>query len=620
MTDYKVLYTDLKSGNILGELPTTGLSIKDALNVPGSFSGSVPIDDTGLVRLPPKVIYTDIEQDAIRILADASVAIVANRHDGNTTAVVDVTGNGHDAVFPGGTSDPSFTAPVIGSHGYFSADGVNDYLSISPVDAMQGLTGSVGELTVLTLLRTDFSAATGLDRIWGNVDAGIKGFRSYVTTSIVNVSAADGSFSNSSKPHSGIIANDEWAVVGLRLNNGSLNTWLNDIESFTTNSTARGSLDSAHDLHIFRDGLIGGYINADISAFLVFDRALTDDEIATMADTMRDSDVWARVSPVIGGAVPEFGTISIDVPQQVTLETVAPGRTGIYLLRDSVVLWGGIVWAVQVDAASSTLSISAEGFLSYLRRLHISDSLDFILEDQGVIAKDLVDYATSKPGVSIDIVAPTPATSKPRTRHYPGFEYKSIGEAIEQLAAVNLGFSFRFISSLNAGEDGFDTTFVIDTDPIGRLTNYVFELGVNASVMALSLDGNKLTNHAVVVGASVGDNQTKGTSYNSSALTEYPLLESVRTRTDVKTVPTLTSEAIKDTNIGATALERLTLGTFANSIPGIGSYVVGDRVTVRGSYGALQISGVYRITEIGLAVSSSGEESISLSLVPQGVF
>jgi hypothetical protein len=46
-------------------------------------------------------------------------------------------------------------------------------------------------------------------------------------------------------------------------------------------------------------------------------------------------------------------------------ETTMPGRTGLYVLRNGVCVWGGIIWSRKYDESSKTLSIDASEFTSY---------------------------------------------------------------------------------------------------------------------------------------------------------------------------------------------------------------------------------------------------------------
>jgi hypothetical protein len=46
-------------------------------------------------------------------------------------------------------------------------------------------------------------------------------------------------------------------------------------------------------------------------------------------------------------------------------ETTMPGRTGLYVLRNGVCVWGGIIWSRKYDESNKTLSVDASEFTSY---------------------------------------------------------------------------------------------------------------------------------------------------------------------------------------------------------------------------------------------------------------
>ena len=311
---------------------------------------------------------------------------------------------------------------------------------------------------------------------------------------------------------------------------------------------------------------------------------------------------------------------TLTTPQGVTLTSLVPGATGIYMERNGVVMWGGVLWAMDMDVEGSTCSISAEGFMSYLDRIHINTDLTWTATDQGVIAKELLEAAMAKPGADIGLTAPTPTVSTSRDRAYPALERKHFGEAIRQLADVEGGFSWRFEHAWNVDADGVDTYMALDTSDAGRLTNYVFELGVNISLLSLSIDGTNVANYAEAWAQGEGDTGWYRFAYNSAALLTYPLLEVIEDFSDVKASDTLQGKADQALSRGAAPIKRAAIEVYSDSLPTLGSYEVGERITLKGSYGGIELAGLWRILEMKLDVSGNGEEKIELGLVPQGVF
>jgi hypothetical protein len=45
-------------------------------------------------------------------------------------------------------------------------------------------------------------------------------------------------------------------------------------------------------------------------------------------------------------------------------ESTMPGKTGLYIVRDSVCVWGGIIWTRNYNVVERELSVSASEFTS----------------------------------------------------------------------------------------------------------------------------------------------------------------------------------------------------------------------------------------------------------------
>lgn len=65
-------------------------------------------------------------------------------------------------------------------------------------------------------------------------------------------------------------------------------------------------------------------------------------------------------------------------------ESTMPGRTGLYVLRNDVCVWGGIIWARVYNESSKTLTVDASEFTSYFYHRHIWQTLVYGSEFIGV--------------------------------------------------------------------------------------------------------------------------------------------------------------------------------------------------------------------------------------------
>jgi hypothetical protein len=58
-------------------------------------------------------------------------------------------------------------------------------------------------------------------------------------------------------------------------------------------------------------------------------------------------------------------------------DATMPGQTGLYILRNSVCVWGGIIWSRSYDVESKELSVTAAEFTSYLYHRNIWQTIQY---------------------------------------------------------------------------------------------------------------------------------------------------------------------------------------------------------------------------------------------------
>ncbi|MBL1107345.1 hypothetical protein JK361_22525 [Streptomyces sp. 5-8] len=138
----------------------------------------------------------------------------------------------------------------------------------------------------------------------------------------------------------------------------------------------------------------------------------------------------------------------------------APGRTAVYVDRDGVLVWGGIVWTR--DRATGGKQIQASEFLSYYQHRYVKKTLatdtslltnsayvdaggQRLYSDQKFVMWSLLKYAAMQSGGDIGVDL-NPLTGTPhgitRTAAYFGYERPEIYKAIADLSASDDGFDF----------------------------------------------------------------------------------------------------------------------------------------------------------------------------------
>lgn len=302
-----------------------------------------------------------------------------------------------------------------------------------------------------------------------------------------------------------------------------------------------------------------------------------------------------------------------------TRTNLDPGRTAVYVERNGVIVWGGILWTARASVDSATVEVGGEGFWSYFRRRLLRTTKTYTAQDQLFIARDLVTYAQAQAGGDIGVVVGAETSGVARDRTYYHYERKNIGEAVEQLAAVQGGFDFN----INVGWVGgtITKTLQMHYPRRGRPTAIVFELGSNIEGLDQEIDATRQANVLDGLGSGEGDAMLITTVSDLSRTPPYPLLEDVLTNKDVKAASTLQLMSLAQLVSRSSPVERLpTLLAHAGPDTELGSFITGDTVTVRGQAGYLVVDEQMRITNYEVTVDENGREAVGLGLQSEGDF
>lgn len=322
----------------------------------------------------------------------------------------------------------------------------------------------------------------------------------------------------------------------------------------------------------------------------------------------------ATFSHVLNAPGAFTGTLALKQPlslQAVLSTSLNYGKVAMYVERDAVIVWGGMLWADAPDFENGTVDVSGEGWHSYFRRRVLRARKIYAAADQTTgIAKDLIDYAQGVAGGDIGVdTSGVAATGVLRDRTYEAFERKNIGEAVEQLAAVDDGFDFRYDSSWSSGS--IVTRFLTQYPNTGRATNFVFE--GQLSSLKMTRDASSLATNVDAMGAGEGDLRLIATVSDPSLLGVYPVLDDVVSNTDVSVLATLDSQARQRLTRGKAPIVIPSIDVDPSADPTIGSYIPGDIVRVRGGYGLAEVDGLFRVTSYGVKVDDAGGEVASIS-------
>ena len=335
---------------------------------------------------------------------------------------------------------------------------------------------------------------------------------------------------------------------------------------------------------------------------------------------------------VLNGAGELSATLPLpegDAEQAATLvDAVDPVRRQLIVERDGVPVWCGIVWAAPYDDGSRSVDVRAAETWSYYRRRVIGTRRAYKQTDQLAIARQLLNDAHAVTGGDIGVTVGTETSGVLRDRLYETWEFKNLGEAVEELADVVGGFDFSI-------DVTWDTTgaltklFRLHYPRRGRRqaqTGHVFEVGRNVIEWDWPVDGTRYANRVHNVGAGQDASTKRSTRTASGQLVAgsaggpgYPLIEEVISNTDVTVTATLTAQANQALAVFARPVVVPSVTVRPEISPAFGEWTVGDACRFRCPPGLSPrfpdgLDDFRRIVGYEMRVNDDGSEELRLTL------
>lgn len=342
---------------------------------------------------------------------------------------------------------------------------------------------------------------------------------------------------------------------------------------------------------------------------------------------------------VLRGVVPYADdTLMLD-PDAATV----PGRTALYVDRDGVIVWGGIVWTR--DIVDGGKDIQAAEFLSYYTRRHVKATLSTdtslilnttyapdgqrLYTDQKYIVWSLLQYAHAQPSGNIGIdtnLLTAPAHGVNRTISYFGYERPEIYKSIAELAGADNGFDFGIEVGWNPVANNLPPT------RYRRARTWFPRRGLSAAESGLVFvkggpgssildydwpeDGTASATEVSALGDGTGEAKVLSVARDTDRLASgWPLLEQVTSYDGVIDQAQINGLAAAELTARGNAQIRPTFTVAADADPVFGTYSVGDEAqfvidpeptTPSGRSGVLRIVGIE-------TTAASGPERVRLT-------
>jgi len=305
------------------------------------------------------------------------------------------------------------------------------------------------------------------------------------------------------------------------------------------------------------------------------------------------------------------------------LNGTIPAKTGIYVDRNGILVWGGVIWGRPYNSDSQTLSIEAREFESYFERRRITTTTAFTNVDQLSIAQNLITQAQSAPYGNIGVIVGTETSGVTVSRTYYSYEYKQVYGAIQDLARQLNGFDFNIqvaydgtgnpIKTLKLGYPRIGTVYSASS-----ATAPVFELPASNIVSySLTEDGSVSANTVYALGAGSNEGKLIATAQDTSKFTDgYPLLEEQVNYSEITDSAYLsqlaTGQVLSVSN--PVTIFRITVPAYQQ--PQFGTYALGDDVRLRitDSRFVTTLDSIFRIVGITVSPGENGPERVTLTL------
>lgn len=345
----------------------------------------------------------------------------------------------------------------------------------------------------------------------------------------------------------------------------------------------------------------------------------------TILDELPLTDVWFDL--VLNGAGSFTGRLPIADPLVQAINPMGitiPGRTALYVDRDGVLLWGGILWTRGYDSADQALVLGGAEFESYFIDRYITTDAVFAATDQLAIARSLITTAQASPSGNLGVVIGSETSGVLRDRTYEGFELKDVLSALQQLAAVDNGFDFAIDVAYVAGvpTKSLRLNYPRRGQTAAR-TGWQWEFPGNIQSYTWPEDATTQAVRSWATGGGLGAGQLRASYTTTSSLDAgFPLLESKFAYGDVVEPATLQAHATADAKAMSLPVTIPTLMVRPDVDPTIGSYITGDEFRLRitdprfpaPAAGGAGLDTVKRITRIKVTPPGQKEESVLLTL------
>lgn len=334
------------------------------------------------------------------------------------------------------------------------------------------------------------------------------------------------------------------------------------------------------------------------------------------------------------------GTASIEIPigvpkkngSPLTQADLFPVVTGVAIERDGVLVWGGLVWAYAVDLSKRTITVTAQGYLSYFAKRNTNPTAGATYKnvEQTAMIKTLITSLTN--GLKTDTAGIVP-TNMVRTRTWNPYEIKALDEIFADLAD-----DITAIVPATGIEGGgfflyFDPYWITQGTKIGnRVWNTTnrhpqgvgksLQQGVNCEFTNITLDGTGLANQVYAVGATDGTASITpyATGTSPALLAKIPTVNLTLSETSISQGESLQYKVKSALAFGSIPIILPQASTYPNLFSPL-DLRPGTLAEVTTDDGFMNLlDEEYVVTESSVTVADDGSDRVGLTLCQAALF
>jgi len=314
------------------------------------------------------------------------------------------------------------------------------------------------------------------------------------------------------------------------------------------------------------------------------------------------------------------------------IDATIPTKCAIYVDRDGVLVWGGIIWNRSYQSSNQVLSINGREFESYFEKRRITSNQVFTNIDQLTITQNLISLAQGVTYGNIGVQVGVETSGVLVSRTYYDYEKKTYYSALQDLSRAENGFDFNIdvaydgsgapTKTLTLGYPRIGTTYSA-SNPSALL--FEFPSG-NIIEYEYPEDGSLVANTLYALGAGSNEGKLSATYQDTTYLTAgWALYEEQANYSDVTDAAYLAQLAegqVIAVSYPPTVI-KIVVPAYVNPI--FGTYSIGDGARLRitderfpatGVGTAIQagLDEIYRIVGIEVQPGENGPERVTLTL------